>query len=321
MCLGVFATLCASGACVAAAADPARDYPNRPLRIVVPAAPGGSTDSLARIFGPKLYEAWGRPVVVDNRPGAATNVGTAIVAKSVPDGYTMLITTSSVAINLSLYANQGYHPVRDLAPVSLVAESPNFLLVHPSVPAQTVNQLVALAKSRPGQLNYASSGSGSTNHLAMELLKTTAGVDFVHVPFKGGGPATAELLSGRVHAMFAVALTALPLVRSDRLRAIGVSGQKRLAVAPDVPTMSESIPGFDVSVWFGLLMAAGTPDAIVQKLNAETLKILAMPDVRERLAAVGVTTTGSSSAQFARYLRSEIDKWGGVIKASGATAE
>ena len=304
-----------------AAAEPASDYPVRPLRIVVPAAPGGSTDLLGRIIAQKLTEAWGRPVIVDNRPGVATNIGTEIVARSQPDGYTLLVTTSSVAINVSLYPKQGYHPQRDLAPIALIADSPNFLLVHPAVPARTVNELVALAKAKPGQLNYASSGNGSTNHLAMELLKTTAGIDFVHVPFKGGGPALAELLSGRMHLMFSVALNALPQVRAERLRAIGVSGEKRLAAAPDVPTMAESIPGFDVSVWFGVLAAAGTAKPIVNKLNTELLRIMALPDVKERLAAVGATATGSSSEQFASYLASEIGKWAAVIKVSRATAD
>ena len=307
--------------CANAATDADAAYPSRPLRIVVPAAPSGSTDLLARIIAPKFSEAWGRPVIVDNRPGAATNVGTTIVARAPADGYTMLLTTSSVAINISLYSNQAYHPMRDLAPISLVADSPNFLLVHPSLSAQSVPQLITLAKSRPGQLNYASSGSGSTNHLAMELLKVTAGVDLVHVPFRSGGPALAELLSGRVQVMFTAALTALPHVRSEKLRPIGVSGSKRMPQAPDVPTMSESLPGFDVSVWYGLLVPAGTPAPIVRKLNQETLKILAMADVKDRLAGLGVTTTGSSTDQFARYLRSEIDKWARVVKLSGATPE
>lgn len=230
------------------------------------------------------------------------------------------MTTSSVAINLSLYPKQGYHPLRDLAPVSLIADSPNFLLVHPTVPARTVNEMITLAKAKPGQFNYASSGNGSTNHLAMELLKTTAGVDFIHVPFKGGGPALAELLSGRVHLMFSVALSALPQVRAERLRPIGVSGEKRLAAAPDVPTMAESIPGFDVSVWYGALVAAGTAKPIVNKLNTELLRTMALPDVKDRLAAVGATATGSSPEHFARYLASEIDKWANVIKVSRATA-
>ena len=308
-------------AAAAQAPDPAADYPSRPLRIVVPAAPGGSTDQLGRILGQKLLESWGRPAVVDNRPGVGTNLGNEIVARSQPDGYTLLVATSSVAINLSLYPKQGYHPLRDLAPIALIADSPNFLLVHPTVPVRTVNELIALARSKPGQLNYSSSGSGSTNHLGMELLKTTAGVDFVHVPFKGGSPALAELLSGRVQLMFSVATSALPQIRAERLRAIGVTGEKRLPSVPDIPTMAESIPGFDVSVWFGVLTAAGTPKPIVNKLNAELQRIVAMPDVRDRLAAVGTTTTGSSPEHFARYLASEIDKWARVVKAARATPD
>jgi len=319
--LPTLATACVLVICAATAAEPGVQYPNRPLRIVVPAAPGGSTDLLARIMAPKLYEAFGYPVVVDNRAGAATNVGTTIVSKSLPDGYTMLLTTSSVAINISLYPNQEYHPLRDLAPVSLIADAPNFLLANPSVPAQSLSQLIALAKLKPGQLNYASSGNGSTNHLAMELLKTSTGVDLLHVPYKGGGPALADLLGGRVQVMVAVALTALPHVRSGKLRALGVSGMKRLPQAPNVPTMNESLPGFDVSVWYGILVAAHTPPAIVQILNTEIRKVLAMPDIKERLAAAGVTTTGSSPEEFGRYLKSEIDKWAKVVKASGATAQ
>jgi len=300
-------------------ADGSADYPSKPMRIVVPAAPGGSTDQIGRILGQKLLESWGRPAVVDNRPGAATNIGNEIVARSQPDGYTMLVATSSVAINISLYPKQGYHPLRDLTPVSLIADSPNFLLVHPSVPAKSLTDLLTLAKARPGQLNYSSSGAGSTNHLAMELLKTTAGVEIVHVPFKGGAPALAELLSGRVQLMFSVATSALPQIRAERLRAIAVSGEKRLPAAPDVPTMAETIPGFDVSVWFGVLTAGGTPKPIVNRLNAELVRILALPDVRERLAALGTTTTGSTPEHFARYLASEIDKWAKVVKAARAT--
>jgi tripartite-type tricarboxylate transporter receptor subunit TctC len=305
----------------AQAPDPAADYPSRPLRIVVPAAPGGSTDQIGRILGQKFLESWGRPAVVDNRPGVGTNIGNEIVARSLPDGYTLLVATSSVAINLSLYPKQGYHPLRDLAPIALIADSPNVLLVHPSVPVRSVNELIAFAKAKPRQLNYSSSGAGSTNHLGMELLKTTAGVDFVHVPFKGGGPALAELLSGRVQLMFSVATSALPQVRAERLRAIGITGEKRLPSAPEIPTIAESIPGFDVSVWFGVLAAAGTPKPIVNKLNAELLRIIAMPDVRDRLAAVGTTTTGSSPEHFARYLASEVDKWARVVKAARATPD
>ena len=316
--LAAFAAIALIG--TANGAEPESAYPSRPLRIVVPAAPGGSTDQLGRIIGQKLTEAWGRPAVVDNRPGVATNIGTEIVARSQPDGYTLLVTTSSVAINISLYPQQGYHPLRDLAPVALIADAPNFLLLHPTVPARTVNELITLAKARAGQLNYASSGNGSTNHLAMELLKTKAGIDFVHVPFKGGGPALAELISGRMHVMFSVALSALPQVRAERLRAIGVSGDKRLPAAPEVPTMAESIPGVDVSVWYGVLAAAGTPAAIVRKLNTELLRIMALADVRDRLAATGTTATGSSSEHFRRYLASEIDKWAAVVKVSRATA-
>jgi tripartite-type tricarboxylate transporter receptor subunit TctC len=313
--------LAACGAGNAGAADSTAAYPSRPVRIVVPAATGGSTDPIARMIGQKLGDGWGRPVVIDNRPGAATNLGTEIVAKAQPDGHTLLVTTSSVAINLHLYRKQGYHPQRDLAPVSLVCDSPLVLVVHPSVPAKSLAELIEHARANRGKLSYASSGAGSNNHLAIELLKTITGVDLLHVPFKGGGPAVTEMASGRVQVMAASTLSVLGLVRADRLRMLAVTTPRRNAQLPEVPAIAETFPGFDFTVWYGMMAPAGTPAGIIRKLNAEVVKILALPDVKERLAGVGVDTTGSTPEAFALYLAREIGKFEKIIKASGATAE
>lgn len=313
--------LAACTAADAGAAEIAAAYPTRPIRIVVPAATGGSTDPIARMIGQKLSDAWGRPVVIDNRPGAATNLGTEIVARAQPDGHTLLVTTSSVAINLHLYRKQSYHPQRDLAPVSLVCDSPLVLVVHPAVPAKSLVELIEHARAHRGKLSYASSGAGSNNHLAIELLKTLTGIELLHVPFKGGGPAVTEMASGRVQVMAASTLSVLGLVRADRLRMLAVTTPKRNAQLPDVPAIAETYPGFDFTVWYAMLAPAGTPAGIVRRLNAEVVKILALPDVKERLGAMGVDTTGSTPEEFARYLAREIEKFAKIIKASGASAE
>jgi len=308
------------GASLAAPAAESVAYPTRPVRIVVPASTGGSTDPIARVIGQRLSDTWGRPVVIDNRPGAATNVGTEIVARASPDGHTLLVTTSSVAINVNLYPKQSYHPQRDLAPVSLVADSPLLLVVHPSVPARSLTELIELARRERGKLSYASSGAGSNNHLSMELLKVITGIDMLHVPFKGGGPAVAETASGRVQVMAASTLSVMGLVRSERLRMLAVTSAKRNGQFPEVPAIAETHPEVDFTVWYGMLAPSGTPPAIIRMLNREVVRILALADVRERFLSFGVETTGSTPDAFASYLAREIEKFARIVKASGAIA-
>lgn len=299
----------------------AQDYPSKPIRLIAPFAPAGTLDVLARAIGQRLTEAWGQPVVVENRPGAGGNIGTEIVAKSPADGHTMLLISVGFTSNPALYRKLPYDPVRDFAPVSLVAATQNVVVVHPSVPARSVKELIRLAKSRPGQLNFASSGTGTSQHLAGELFKSMAGVEMQHIPFRGGPLALTSLISGEVSLMFNNLFTALPHVEAGRLRALAVTSARRSAAAPGIPTIAESgLPGYDVSTWYGLLVPAGTPKGIVAKLNAEVVRILNLPEMRERLGNVVELIPGTPD-QFAAHIRQEMVKWAQVVRQSGARAD
>ena len=298
-------------------------YPSKPIRIVVPFPAGGATDILARAVAQKLTEAWGPAVVVDNRPGAGGNIGSDIVAKSPPDGYTLLMgTVGTHAINPSLYAKMPYDHVKDFAPVVLVASVPNVLVVTPSLPVQSVAELVAYAKANPGKLNFASSGSGTSIHLSGELFKTTAGVQIVHVPYKGSAPALTDLVGGQVHLMFDNLPPSLPQIKAGKLRALAVTSLARAPALPDVPTMVESgFPTFEASSWFGLLAPAGTKPEIVAKINAEVRNWLGSAEARDKLLSQGANAAGGSPEDFARHIAAETAKWAKVVKESGAKVD
>jgi len=304
---------------VAAQAD---SYPSRSIRIVVPFPPGGATDAAARLVASKMSEKWGQPVVIDNRAGAGGNVGSDIVAKSAPDGYTLVMgVTGSHAINTSLYSKMPYDPVADFVAISQVAVVPNVVVVHPSVPARTLAELVALAKREPGKLNYASLGNGTAAHLGMELLKSAAGMDITHVPYKGSAPAVTDLLAGQVQVMVDGLPSALQHVKAGKLRAIALTSLHRAPTLPDLPTIAETYPGFYADAWSGLFAPKGTPAAIVNQLSTEVQRILRLPDVREKLAALGAEPVGSTQAEFAAHVKREIDKWAKVVKTSGAKVD
>jgi tripartite-type tricarboxylate transporter receptor subunit TctC len=301
----------------------AQTYPSKPIRMVVPFTPGGTTDILARTVGQKMGEAWGQLVVVDNRPGAGGNIGSELVAKSAPDGYTLLMgTISTHAINASLYKRLPFDPTRDFAPVSRVGTLPNILIVHPSVPVKSVKELIELAKSKPGDLNFASSGVGTSLHLSGELFNSMAGVKLVHVPYKGSSPALADLLGGQVKIMFDNLPTALPHVKAGKLRPLAVTGTKRAAVLPEVPTVIESgLPGFEVTSWFAVFAPAKTAKDIITKLNGEIVKILNSADVKEKLTQLGVDAAPTTPEELAAFAKAETEKWGKVVKATGASAD
>jgi tripartite-type tricarboxylate transporter receptor subunit TctC len=300
----------------------AQTYPVRPIRMIVAYPPGGGTDIVGRMMGQRLGENLGQTVVVDNRGGATGNIGTEIAAHATADGYTLLMgNVAPNAINVSLFKKLPFDPVKDFAPVSLVAVTPNILVVQPSSPVKTVKDLIALAKSKPGTLNFPSAGVGSSSHLAGEMLKSMAGIDMVHVPYKGGGPALVALLSGQVQLMFATLPAAMPHVKSGKLRPVAVTTSHRSQALPELPTIAESgVAGYEAATWYGLLAPAGTPKAIVDRLHAEIVKILAT-DTRQRLAAQGFEPAGTTPAEFAGYIKSEIVKWGKVIKAAGIRPE
>jgi tripartite-type tricarboxylate transporter receptor subunit TctC len=318
--LSLAATLAILTPHAAAAADA---YPAKPIRFVVAFPPGGGTDIIARSIAQKLSERLEQQVVVDNRPGAGGNIGTDIVAKSAPDGYTMLMGSAGpLAINASLFAKMPFDPVRDLAPVTLAASTPNVLVVHPSLKAATVNELIALAKARPGEINFASSGHGTPAHLAGELFNSMAGVKLVHVPYKGAAPALADLLGGQVQLMFSTMPPALPHVRDGKLRALAVTSLKRSRATPELPTVDEAaLPGFEANTWHGVVVPAGTPAAVVVRLNREIVAILHMPEVVERLSGQGAEALGSTPEEFAAYIKSETLKWAKAVRDSGAKAE
>ena len=319
--LAALAASLAAALAPVAFAQPA--YPTKPIRIVVPFPPGGTTDILARAAAQKMTEAWKEKAVVDNRPGAGGNIGAELVAKAPADGYTLLMgTVGTHAINASLYAKMPYDHVKDFAPVILVAAVPNVLVVHPSVPATTVAELIAYAKANPGKLNFASSGSGTSIHLAGELFKVMAGVQMTHVPYKGSAPAIADLLGGQVQLMFDNLPSALPQIRAGKLRALAVTSSQRAAALPDVPTIAESgLPGYEASSWFGLLAPAGTPADIVAKINGEVARWLASPEAKEKLLAQGANAAGGTPEDFARHIATETAKWQKVVRESGAKVD
>ena len=296
----------------------ALNFPERPMRIVVGFVPGGGADATARLVAHKLYETWGKPVVVDNRAGAGGNFAAEIVAKSAPDGYTLLLTSPGpVVINPSLYRQLAYNPERDLAPVTLVASGPNVLAVRPALPASDVRDLIALARGKPGSLTFASSGIGSIPHLSAELFKTAAKVELVHVAYKGAGPAVIDLIAGRVDLMFVSAQSALSQIRAQRLKALAVTSLNRSATLPELPTLDEAgVPGYESVAWWGLLVPAGTPREIVVKLNTAVVKSLSQPDTKEKLASEGAEIVANSPAQFHDFLRKEAAKWANVIDAA-----
>ncbi|HVR51467.1 MAG TPA: tripartite tricarboxylate transporter substrate binding protein [Pseudorhodoferax sp.] len=313
------AVLFGAGLALTAGAAPAQTaWPQRPIKFVVPVAAGGTTTILARLLADRLAQGLGQPVVVDNRPGAGGNVGMDAVAKSEPDGYTLLMGPIGLAINPSLYAKMAFDPLKDLVPIGLYAGVPNLLVVHPGVPAQNLAELIAHAKANPGKLHYASNGNGTSSHLAAEMLKAAAGVDIVHVPYKGGAPAMQDLIGGQVAMLFDQMPAVLPQVQGGRVRALGVSSAKRSAAAPQVPAIAETLPGFDMTVWFGVLAPRGTPAEIVARVNAEMQRVLHDPSFQQQLASMGVATMGGSAEAFTAYLRSETERWAKVVRDSGA---
>src|SRR5262245_11341749 len=298
-------------------------YPSHPIRFVVAFPPGGGTDIIARSIAQKLSERLSQQVVVDNRPGAGGNIGTDIVAKSAPDGYTMLMGSAGpLAINSSLFKSMPFDPIRDLAPVTLAASTPNVLVVQPSLNVTTAKELIALAKTKPGQINFASSGFGTPAQLAGELFNSMAGVKLVHVPYKGAAPALADLLGGQVQIMFSTMPPALPHVKEGKLRALAVTSLKRSPAAPELPTVGEAaLPGFEANTWHGVVLPAAASPTIVARLNREIVAILHLPDVVERLSNQGAEAVGSTPDEFAAYIKAEAIKWAKVVRESGAKAE
>ena len=305
----------------AAAQAPGAVYPAKPVRVVVPSSPGGGTDILARVLAQKLSESQGQQFVVENRPGAGQVIGIEAVARSAPDGYTLLMAASAIVINEVLYAKPPYDTLRDFAPVTLGASLPNILVVHPALPVKSVRELIALAKTHPRQLNYSSAGSGTSPHLSMELFRLMADITLTHIPYKGIGPATIDLVAGQVQLSMPNVLTALPQIKGGKLRALGVTGGKRAASLPNIPAIAESVPGYEVIQWYGVLAPAGTAREIVNKLQQEMARILVLPDVKERLAADGADAVGSRPDEFAAYIRSELAKWSKVVKTGGIKLE
>ena len=300
----------------------AQAFPSKPLRLVVPFPPGAGTDMFARVLAHKLSESLGQPVVVDNRPGGGAIIGTDIVAKSAPDGYTLLLSTTSHAINPSVYSKLPYDTLRDFATVTQVATVPIVLVVHPSLPVKTPQELVAFARSRPGELNVGSSGSGTVFHLAAELLKSTAGIDMVHVPFKGGSPALAALLANQVNVLFETSLTVGPQAKAGKLRPLALGGWKRSSAMPELPTMAESgFPGFSAENWYGVYVPAGTPREIVKRLNRDIVNALGQPDVRERFASQGAELIGNTPEQHEEFLKAEMAKWARIARLADAHAD
>ena len=299
------------------------NYPAKAIRYVVPFPAGGPLDIVARALGQELSKSWGQPVVIDNRPGAGGNIGADFVAKSPADGYTILMgAVSTHAINITLYSKLPYDPIRDFAPVTLITSVPNVLVLHPSVPAKNVRELMALAKARPGQLNFASGSTGSAGHLAGELFKSMAGVDMTHIPYKGAAPAVVDLIAGHVSLMFDNLSSALPNIKIGRVRALAVTTLKRSPLLAELPTISEQgLRGFDISTWFGIFAPAGTPPEIIARLNAETVRILHTPEMKERLVILGAEPVGNRPDEFAAFIKAEIPKYAKVVRDSGAKAD
>jgi tripartite-type tricarboxylate transporter receptor subunit TctC len=325
--MSIAARTLAAFCCVVSSSTPAAqnaaDYPNRPVRWIVPFAPSGPTDLMSRAVAEKLSQRFGQPFVVDNRAGAGGNIGAEVVSKSAPDGYTLMIGhVGTHAINATLYPKLAFDPVTDFTPITLLATLPLALVIHPSVPAKDVKELIAYAKARPGQLNFASAGNGGPTHLTGELLKTSAGIDIVHVPYKGNAAALLDLVGGRVQMMFSNMLTSMPHVRAGKLKAIGISSAKRSPQAPELPTIAESgLAGFSAVPWYGVLGPAGMPRPLVNRLNAEIARAVAQPDMAERFVAQGIDLQSSTPEQFGTLIKSELVKWRKVVRDAGARVD
>lgn len=302
-------------------ATAAQNYPAKTVRMVVGYPPGGPTDVLARIVSQKLTQTWGQQVIVDNRPGASGMIGAEFTARAAPDGYTLLMVPVTYAVTPSLFSKMSYDVEKDLAPVAQVAAAPFILVVHPTLPVKTVKDLIALDRRNPGQINFASASTGGMPHLAGELFNSMTGTKLVHIPYKGAAPATTDLLSGQVTLMFNNMLSAMPQVKAGRLRAVAVTSLKRSAAVPELPTIAETVPGYEANGWYGAFAPAATSKELIGRLNAEMNRIMKMPDVTQRLAGDGVEAVGSTPEQFGAYLKQEVAKWGKVVKASGAKAD
>lgn len=296
---------------------PAQTYPQKPVRLVVPFGVGGPGDAIGRMLGRQLTDSLGQPVVIDNRSGATTIIGTELVAKSPPDGHTLLLISTTHAVNPSLFPKLPYDPIRDFAPVTLITATPFMLGIHPSVAANSVADLVNIARGKPGSLNYGSSGAGSSIHLTTELLKTAANIQMTHVPYKGSGPAFIDLIGGQIQVLFSSTVSTLPHVKSGKVRGLAITSLKRARALPDMPTVAESYPGFESSSWFGLLAPAKTPQTVINRLLQDTRAALKSPDVNQALLSQGAEPGGSSPAEFGAYFQAEIDKWAKVIKSAG----
>ena len=309
------------GACLCAGGAVAQTFPSKPIRIVVPFTPGGPNDILARMIGQRYTAVWGQQTLVDNRPGGGTVIGTDIVAKAPADGHTLLMVSTSHAANPSLMPKLPFDTLRDFVSVGQAVSSPNVLVVHPSVPARNTRELLDIAKARPGQITFASGGSGAATHLAGELLKILGGVEMTHIPYKGAGPATIDLISGQVTWMFGTILPTIPHVRAGKLRGLAVSGKRRAEVLPEVPTVAEHVPGFEASSWYGVFAPAGTPAEVIIKLNQEMARALTPVEVRQRLAAEGTEVVAGNPEDFMQLFRAEAAKWARVIKQAGIRLE
>ena len=300
----------------------AGSYPNKPVRFLVGFAPGGFTDVMARALAGKLTENWGQQVVVDNRPGASTTIATDLAAKAPPDGYTLLMMTDNHVTNPSLFRKLPYDTEKDFEPITLAALAPFLLVVHPTVPANSVKELIAVAKSRPGKLNYGSGGIGAPGHLSGELFNTLAGVRMTHVPYKGAAPAIADLLGGQIQVYFGNLPVTIPHAKAGRVRALAVTSAKRSGIAPELPTVAEAgVPGFELTPWYGVVTRAGTPKPVVAKMNRDIVGILKTAEMRERITKAGAEPSGMTTAEFAKFLKSESAKWGKLVRDSGAKAE
>jgi len=317
------ATLCGALLALATFSAVAQPYPSKPIKLVVPFPPGGPLDLAGRAIADHLAKAWGQPVVVDNKPGAGGNIGADLVAKSPPDGYTIVMgALSTHAVNPHLFAKMPYDALKDFAPVTLVATTPNVLVLNPTVKANDVRELIALAKASPGKLSFASGSNGSAGHLAGELFKTLAGIDIVHVPYKGGAPAMQDLLGGQVQFMFDNLANSTAQLKAGKLKAFAVTTAKRSALAPELPTMAEAgVPGFDISTWYGIMAPAGTPPDVVKKLNAEIVRFLGSDEAKEKLKAQGAEPAPMSPEQFDQFVRAEWTKYAKIVKDSGAKVD
>ena len=306
----------------AAASAQAGGYPNKAVRVIVPYPPGGPTDIVARVVFQQVAESTGQQFIIDNRGGAGGNIGAEAVARSVPDGYTLLVATTAHAINMSLFKNPGYDVIKDFAPITLLTQGPLVLVANPAFPANTVKDLIALAKAKPDTLNFASSGNGQSTHLSGELFNSMAGIKLSHVPYKGSAPALTDVVAGQVPLMFDTMLSAMPFVKSGRLKAIAVTSPQRSPAAPEIPTIAESgLPGYSVFAWNGLLAPAGTPPAVIAKLNDELKKAMAVATVKDKFSAQGFAASWDTPDQFGGFLKAEVDKWTKTVKSSGATID